>query len=76
MPKTFTAQSVQSINPIHFETKGGVVTGLIVNCEVNYGEVGMTHQVDIWGNLTPTQRDKAQKVYDFIRVRIEGIILS
>ena len=76
MPKQFTAQSVQSVNPIHFEQKQGVVTGLLVNCEVNYGELGMTHQIDIWGDLNPAQRQKAQALYDFVKSEIESIILG
>ena len=76
MPKTFVAQNVVSVNPLRFEKKGDVVTGVIVNCEVNYGEIGMTHQLDLWGDLTPEQRERAQGVYDFIKEKVEEIILG
>jgi len=76
MVKTYTAQNVVSVNPLHFETKGDVVTGLIVSCEVNYGELGMTHQLDIWGDLTPAQREIAQNVYDFVEGKVKSIILG
>lgn len=76
MPKTYVAQSVHSVNPLHFEKKGDVVTGVLVTCEVNYGELGMTHQLDIWGDLTLAQREEAQRVYDFIKQKVEQIILE
>lgn len=76
MPKTFIAQNVNSINPLHFEQKQGVVTGLICNCQVNYGELGMTHQIDLWGDLTEAQRTKAQQLYDFVKAKVEAIILG
>lgn len=76
MPRQYTAQEVKSINPLHFEQKQGVVTGLIVNCEVNYGEIGMTHQIDLWGDLTDYQREWAQKLYNFVKARIEAIIMG
>ena len=76
MARTYTAQSVTSVNPLRFETKGDVVTGVIVSFDVNYGELGMTHQLDIWGYLTPAQRNKAEEVYNFIQHLVEGIILE
>jgi len=76
MPRQYTAQKVTSVNPLHFERKGDVVTGLICNCEVNYGELGITHQIDLWGDLTATQRQKAQAVYDFVKAKVEQIILG
>lgn len=76
MPKTLIAQSVQSVNPLRFESTSGVITGLIVNCEVNYGELGMTHQLDIWEDLTPAQKAKAQTIYDLVKSKVETIFLG
>jgi len=76
MPKTFIAQSVQSVNPLHFVETGGVVTGLICNAEVNYGELGMIHQIDLWGDLTAAQKTQAQAVYNFLKAKITQIILE
>jgi len=76
MAKTFVAQKVTSVNPLHFERKGDIVTGLIVDCEVSYGEIGMSHRVDVWGELTQAQRDTAQQFYEFIQRKIESIILE
>lgn len=76
MVRTYTAKEVTSVNPLQFETKGGVVTGLICNCEVNYGELGMTHQIDLWGDLTAAQREKAQVVYNFVRGKVLDIIMG
>lgn len=76
MPLKFEAKNIISINPLHFELKGGVVTGLICSCEVNYGEMGMNHQIDIWEELTPGQRQRAQALYDFIRSKVEGVVMG
>lgn len=76
MAKTFVAQNVVSVNPLHFEVKGNVVTGLIASCEVDYGELGMTHQIDLWGLLTDSQRTQAQKLYEFVKAKVEKIILQ
>ena len=75
MPKQFTAHSVQSANQVRFEITGNVVTGLIVTCDVNYGELGLTHQIDIWGDLPAAQRQKVQALYDLVKDKIESIIL-
>lgn len=76
MPRTYIAQKVVSVNPLHFVLEAGNVVGLLCNCEVNYGELGMTHQIDLWGDLTPAQKTQAQAVYNFIKSKIEGIILG
>ena len=76
MPKQFTAQKVVSVNPLQFVREGNVLTAIIVTCEVNYGELGMTHQIDIWGDLTDAQKGRAQAVYNFIKDKAESIILG
>lgn len=76
MPKTFTAQNVTTVNPISFVWKEGKLVAIMVNCEVNYGEMGMPHQVDIIEDLTQAQKDKAKAVYQFIRGRVEKAFLE
>lgn len=76
MPKTFTAKNLVSVNPLAWVWKDGELVGLIVNVEVNYGEMGMTHQIDIWEDLTPQQKDKAKAVYLFIKGKVEQAFLS
>lgn len=76
MPKQYTAQSIETLNQVQFETKGDIVTGLIVTCNVNYGEMGLTHQIDLWKDLPAAQRQKAQALYDAIKAKVENIILG
>lgn len=76
MPKTFTAQNVVSVNPLRFLLEDDEVVGIVVDCEVNYGELGMTHQIDIWDELTADQQYRAQQVYDFIKNKVEQIIME
>lgn len=76
MAKTFTAQNVISVNPLSWVWKDGELVGLMVNCEVNYGEMGMSHQVDIWEDLTQAQKDKAKAVYQFIKAKVETAFLE
>ena len=71
MPKQFTAQSVQSVNPLQWVWKDGQLVQILVGCEVNYGELGMTHQVDILPDLTPEQRTRAEQIYQRIRYLVE-----
>jgi len=75
MPKTFTAQTVSAINNIQFVHEAGVLTQLLCTAEVNYGEIGLTHQVDIFPDLLPAQIERAQAVYDFIKGKVEASFL-
>jgi len=76
MPKTFTAQSVQSVNPLRWIWKDGELAQLLVSCEVNYGTMGLNHEIDILPYLTPELQETAKHVYQFIRSKIEIIILG
>jgi len=64
MPKTLVAKSIPGINPMHFEVKDGVVQRLLLNVNVNYGELGITHQIDLFDDFSDTQKARAQKLYD------------
>ena len=76
MPKTFVAQNIVRINPVHFEVQEGVVTELVCNAEVNYGEMGLTHQFKLWGLLNTTQKQRAQKLYDHCLAKITNLVLD
>ena len=76
MPKTFTAQNVVSVNPIQFVWKEGELVAIMVDCEVNYGEMGVSHQVDIFEDLTPEQKNRAKQVYQFIKGKVEKAFLE
>lgn len=76
MPYQFTAQSVDHVNPLEFKREGETVTGLKVNVSVNYGTMGMVHQIDLWPSLTDTQKAQAQATYNFIRNRCVQIVLG
>lgn len=76
MAKTLTAQDVVSVNPMTFIWREGEVVGLEVRCEVNYGEVGLTHTIDIWDDLTDDQKDKVRDIYERAREIVEGRYLE
>lgn len=76
MPKTFTAKNIISVNPIQFVWKEGELVAIIVNCEVNYGEMSMTHQVDILEDLTQGEKKSAKQVYLRIKAKVEKAFLE
>jgi len=76
MPKTFNAKKVTSVNPLQWVWEAGECVGLLVNAEVNYGEMSITHQVDIWEDLTPEQKEKAVAIYQFVKAKVEQSFLG
>lgn len=76
MAKTFTAQNVASCNPLQFVWKEGELVDVICNVEVNYGEMGLNHQVSLWEDLTATQKNKAKAVYLFLKAKVEEKFLG
>ena len=76
MVKTFTAQNVVSVNPLQFVFREGNLTQILVNTEVNYGEMGMNHTFDILPHLTDNQKERALQTYEFIRGIIEQEFLG
>lgn len=72
----FRAQAVTNVNPLQFNTIGDQVVGIVVNCEVNYGGIGLSHQLDLWGELTDAQKEQAQVLYNFLRGKAESLILE
>lgn len=69
-PKALIPQNIVSVNPLEWVWKEGECVGLTVNVEVNYGERGLMHKIDIWPELTSQQRQQAVNIYNFIRARI------
>lgn len=76
MPKTYTAQKVVSVNPVSFQVKDGVIRAIMVTCEVSYGALGMTHQIDILADLDPGEVNDCLEVYNLIKSKIDAIILG
>lgn len=76
MVKTFVAQNIASINPVTFQLDAGTVVGLLMSVEVNYGEIGLTHQVNVWSSLNPAQKQKAKDLYAFLQAKAEQEYLS
>jgi len=72
MPKTLVAKNVASVNPLQFVWKEGAIVGLLVTCEINFGETGLQYQVDIWEDLTATQKQKAIAIYNRVKDLIEA----
>ena len=76
MPKTYVAKSIVRINPLHFEVQEGVVTEVVCNAEVNYGEMGLTHQFKLWGLLTEAQKARMQRVYDDLWNKVNLLVME
>jgi len=76
MPKTFVAQNIVAINGLAFQTKDDIVVGLIASCDVNYGELGLTQEIDLWSKLTKTQRNQAQSIYNAVKNKLEDILIK
>lgn len=72
----FKAQSVTNVNPLQFNRVGDEVIGLVANCEVNYGGTSLNHQIDLWGELTDQQKAAAQQVYNFLKQKVDSIVLG
>jgi len=66
MPKTLVAKGIKSINPLIFRVENDKVTGCLMNVDVNYGELGLVHQSDIWYTLTTGEQHQVQQVYDIL----------
>lgn len=63
MAKTYTAQTVSPVQAINAVWEAGAIVMLMVTVEVEYGEMGLTHQVNVWPCLTQTQKNH---VSDFL----------
>ncbi len=72
----FKAQSVTRVNPLTFEVVGDTVVGLTCNIEVNYGGMGLSHQLDLWGELNQAQKEQAQAIYNFLVNRAKAVVLG
>lgn len=66
--------NVTGITALHFILNGDVVTGLQVGFEVNYGDMTLPWQDDIWGRLTATQKTRVQNVYDALKGIAEALV--
>jgi hypothetical protein len=77
MVKTLTAKNIASIGSIRFEVDAsGNLTKVEVNCEINYGELGMTQTIDLLPQLTSAQKQVAQSFYNNLKSKLEMIILG
>ena len=77
MAKTFTAKNIASINQIRFEVNAqGNLTKIEVNCEVNYGKMGLPETVDLLPQLTNTQKEVAKSFYNSLKTKLDAIILG
>jgi len=76
MPKTLIAKNIQPISSLHFKVDEGIVTGLTLDIEVNYGEMGCIHQLDIWNDLTDNQQAQFQSLYERLCHLAKKLILD
>jgi len=76
MAKTLIAQNVTSINPITFTRDGDEIVGMVCRAEVNYSELGLTHDIDVWPLMNVTQKAQAQAIYNFLKVKAEQAIMG
>lgn len=64
MPYTLTAKNIVAVNSLQFEVDQGKVIGMSLTVEVNYGEMGLSHQFDPWAELTDAQKSLSQAMYN------------
>ena len=76
MPKTLIAKNIQPISSLSFKVDKDIVTGLTLDVEVNYGEMGCSHQLDIWADLTANQQAQAQALYERLCYLAKKLILD
>ncbi len=76
MPIQHTAQSVHSMSSIRFEVENDVVKGFTVDCEVEYGEFGMNHTIDVWAKMNSNQKTRVQELYNLLKLKVEKIVLG
>jgi len=76
MAKTLVAQNVVGINPLTFVREGDTVVGLKCQADVNYGEMGCSHEIDVWPLMTASQRTQAQVVYNFLHAKVTQLIMG
>ena len=77
MPKTWTAQEVRGISQVRFIVDGlGNVTGLNVIGEVNDGEKWMPLALDLWPDLTATQKTQMQALFTKLKTAYQQRILG
>ena len=75
MPKTVTVNRAQ-VEAINLVVEGTKTVGLEVRIAVNYGTFGQTEVVDLWGDLTATQKDFLQALADKANLEIQKIYLG
>ena len=77
MPKTMIAKNIASIGNIAFSAgSDGKLTAITVTCELNFGEMGVSQMVDIWTDLTLSQKTVAQNFYDRLKTILGAKFIS
>ncbi len=76
MPYQFTAKNIESISSLTFVTEGAVVKGLTCQVNVNYGSMGMSHQIDLWPVMTPAQQIVSQNLYNVIMKKVAKLVMD
>jgi len=71
-----TPKNLGAILGLNFVTSADTVTGLIVGYEVNYGEMSLPFQLDIWAKLTATQKAHVQQLYDKLKANAASMIAA
>jgi cell division septal protein FtsQ len=75
MPRKFEAKNIERVGAIRIGEEDGVVSSLDVEVEVNYGEVGLAHLVNLYPQLTQPQRKALQLIYDTVKAKVEEYFL-
>ena len=70
------AKSIRGVNPLQWRFEGNTIVGLVVQTEVNFGEVGLNMPFDIWEDLNDAEKEMAGKVYNRIYQIIESKVLG
>lgn len=76
MPRSLTATDL-TIEGLSIQTDtAGAVTGLTTTVNVTYGASRVREKFDLWAELTATQRNNFQTLYDRLTQRLQATYLA
>ncbi|MBU0598691.1 MAG: hypothetical protein KKD44_26180 [Proteobacteria bacterium] len=61
---------------VRFIVESDIVTGLEVGYEINYGELSLPFQVDIWEDLNHGERNQCQSIYNRVKKHAVDLITA
>lgn len=76
MPKSITATDIVVESLSVQADEGGMVTGLVANINVAFGDTRTREQFDLWAELTESQRTAFEDVHATLIQRLQQTYLA